>query len=169
MDIDDDIIGDEFMPPAPTQISISMVDTELPDLFGYDAHDIREDRDLSALDGRIGMSAQELYYSIPGCARNRGRGPAWRSRDALRTHIDLYCIGEVQGQPSADWLLHQRLQGCRVCGKTLSIRFASGVHAQCWPGLRTADDTSPPLPRRRTPFLSRYIHYPHLYQGSSSC
>ena len=76
--------------------------------------------------------------------RSRGRGPPWRNRDALRAHIDLHCIGELQGQPSAEWLRQQRLQGCRVCGRTLSLRFASSVHAHCWPRVRTAEGANPP-------------------------
>ena len=55
MAIEDDIGGDELMPPTPTQILASAVDAELADLFGWDAHEIREDHDLSASDGRIGM------------------------------------------------------------------------------------------------------------------
>ena len=38
----------------------------------------------------------------------------------------------------------QRLQGCRICGRTLNIRFAFGVHAPCWPRIRTAEGANPP-------------------------
>ena len=38
----------------------------------------------------------------------------------------------------------QRLQDCRVCGRTLSIRFASGIHVYCWPRIRIAEGANPP-------------------------
>ena len=127
MDIDHTNVGDELMPQAPNQSPISTVDAELAELFGCDIRDIQEDRRWQALDGRIGNLGQELFCPIEGCARSRGRGLPWRS-----------------SQPSAEWLRQQRLQGCRICGKTLSTRFASGVHAHCWPHVRTVDGPDPP-------------------------
>ena len=113
MDIDDGNMGDELMPQAPNQPPVSAVDAELADLFGCDIRDIQEDRCLQALGDPKGNSGQALFCPIPGCARSRGRGPAWRNRDALRAHIDLHCIGELQGQPSAEWL---HSSGCGAVG-----------------------------------------------------
>ena len=132
------------MPQAPNQPPSSAVDAELAELFGCDIRDIREDRHLQMSDGHTGNAGQEFFCPIEGCARSRGRGPPWRNRDALRAPIDLHCIGELQAQPSAEWLRQQRLQGCGVCGRTLSIRFASGVHVHCWPRVRTAEGANPP-------------------------
>ena len=144
MDIDDTNVGDELMPQAPNHPPISTVDAELAELFGCDIRDIQEDRRLQGVGWSDWEFRSGFFCPIEGCDRSRGRGPPWRSRDALRAHIDLHCIGELQGQPSAEWLRQQRLQGCRVCGKTLSTRFASGVHAHCWPHVRTADGPDPP-------------------------
>ena len=144
MDIDNTNIRDEQMPQAPNQPPSSAVDAELAELFGCDIRDIREDRHLQASDGHAGNTGQEFFCPIEGCARSRSNGPSWSNRDALRARIDLHCIGELQGQPSAEWLRQQRLQGCRVCGRTLNIRFASGVHVYCWPRIRTAEGANPP-------------------------
>ena len=144
MDIDDSNIGDEMMPQAPNQPPISAVDAELADLIGCDIRDIQEDRCLQASDDRGGNSGQALFCPIPGCARSRGRGPPWKKRDVLRAHIDLDCIGELQGQLSAEWLQQQLLRGLRVCGRTINTRFASGVHAHYWPRNRNADITNLP-------------------------
>ena len=110
-------------------------DAELAELFGCGIEEIQQLARDSLPSGPRSVQ-HTLYCPIAGCARSRGVGPAWQSKEALRAHVDLHCIGELQGRPSDAWFHEQRWQGCRVCGKTLSTRIASGVHAKCWPQVR---------------------------------
>ena len=108
---------------------------------------------------------QEFYSPIQGCARSRGQGPAWTSKDALRAHLDMHLLGELQGRPSDEVLQDMGLHCCRVCGKSISQRHTSGIHPSCWPKVRDPirDSFSLPLNETQLPSLSEIFTTPIFY------
>ncbi|CAE7245847.1 unnamed protein product [Symbiodinium natans] len=81
------------MDPPPSAAEVT-----LAGLFGCSIGDIRSlgEGDDSGI-CRDPRASQEWYCLVSGCARSRGKGPAWTSREALRAPVDLHCLGELQG------------------------------------------------------------------------
>ena len=95
MDIDDDHEINTIMQPAGPSDDPppSEVEVALAGLFGCSVQDVRSDGGRD--DGKSHGASEGLYCLVLGCARCRGRRPAWISKDALRVYIDLHCLGEL--------------------------------------------------------------------------
>ena len=48
----------------------------------------------------------------------------------------MHLLGEIQGRPSDEFLQDMGLRCCQVCGRSISQRYASGIHPFCWPRKR---------------------------------
>ena len=110
------------------------IDTDLTlvELFGVEVGEI-----LGSGNGiRSHGGPQKFYCPIQGCARSRGQGPTWISKDILRAHLDMHLLGEFQGRPSDEILQDMGLRCCRICGKSINQRHISGIHLSCWPKIR---------------------------------
>ena len=88
-------------------------------------------------------AAQSFTCPIPGCCRHSGGNrPGWGSFQAMRAHLDMHLVGELEGRPSDEWLPEANLTCCRVCGRSISTRVRGGIHPSCW------RDTQPAAPLR---------------------
>ena len=128
------------------------------ELFGVEVGEI-----LGSGNGvRSHGNPREFYCPIQGCARSRGQGPAWTSKDALRAHLDMHLLGELQGRPSDEVLQDMGLRCCRVCGNSMSQKHTSGIHPSCWPKVRDPirDSFSLPLNETQLPSLSEIFTTP---------
>ena len=137
-------------------------DLALADLFGVEVGEILGSGNGVRSGIRSHGEPQEFYYPIQGCARSRGQGPAWTSKDALRAHLDMHLLGELQGRPSDEVLQDMGLRFCRVCGKSISQRHTSGIHSSYWPKIRdpVRDSFSLPLNETQLPSLSEIFITP---------